>query len=94
MAARLPPRGDPHEVPLGRVLAAMPGAAMRAAVARLPESVWRFLIALCTIVLLLAPLLLWVSWSRSGYLFILLGAAVAMVIAFTLLHFASEHRRL
>lgn len=83
-----------NDAPLPRVLAALPGAALRAIVGRMPVGLWRFLIGLCTVVLLLAPLLLWVSWTRSGYLWVLASAAVAMVIAYVLVRHAPEHRRL
>ncbi|MCY4450904.1 MAG: hypothetical protein OXC01_03035 [Immundisolibacterales bacterium] len=87
-------RGDAGRPPLLPVLAAVPGAAMRALVARMPEPLWRALLGICGAVLLLAPLLLWVSWSRSGYLAILASAAAAMGIAYLLVRHAPEHRRL
>ena len=79
---------------LARVLAALPGAALRALVGRIPVRLWRFLVGFCTVVLLLAPLLLWVSWTRSGYLWVLASAAVAMVIAYLLVRHAPEHGQL
>ena len=87
-------RGDDVRPSLLRVLAAVPGAAMRALVARIPEPLWRALLGICGTVLLLAPLLLWVSWSRAGFLAILAGAAVAMGIAYLLVRHAPDHRRL
>ena len=87
-------RGDTDRSTLFRLLAAVPGAALRAFVARMPESLWRFLLGLCGAVLLIAPLLLWVAWSRSGYLAILACAAVAMAVACLLVRHAPEHRRL
>ena len=88
-------RGDSdHDAALPRVLAALPGAALRALVAHMPVRLWRALLALCGAVLLLCPLLLWVAWTRSGYLAILAGAAAALVIAYLLVRHAPEHRRL
>ena len=87
-------RGGGNDAPLARVLASLPGAALRALVARMPVGLWRFLVGLCTVVLLLAPLLLWVSWTRSGYLTVLASAAVALVIAYLLVRHAPEHRQL
>ena len=87
-------RGGTVQAPLLRVVAAVPGAALRAVVARMPEPLWRALLGICGAVLLLAPLLLWVSWSRSGYLAILASAAAAMCIAYLLVRHAPEHRRL
>lgn len=77
-----------------RVVSAIPGAALRALVGRMPELVWRALLAICGAVLLLAPLLLWVAWSREGYLAILACAGAAMGIAYLLVRHAPEHRRL
>ena len=76
------------------VLAALPGAALRALVARMPVGLWRFLIGFCAVVLLLAPLLLWVSWTRSGFIAVFVSAAVAIVIAYLLVRHAPEHRKL
>ena len=76
------------------VLAALPGAALRALVARMPVGLWRFLVGFCTVVLLLAPLLLWVSWTRSGFIAVFVSAAVALVIAYLLVRHAPEHRKL
>ena len=76
------------------VLAALPGAALRALVARMPVGLWRFLVGLCAVVLLLAPLLLWVSWTRSGFIAVFVSAAVALVIAYLLVRHAPEHRKL
>ena len=76
------------------MLAALPGAALRALVGRMPVGLWRFLIGLCAFVLLLAPLLLWVAWTRSGYLAVLASAAVALVVAYVLVRHAPERRRL
>lgn len=76
------------------VLAALPGAALRALVARMPIGLWRFLVGLCAVVLLLAPLLLWVSWTRSGFVAVFVSAAVALVIAYLLVRHAPEHRKL
>ena len=86
--------GASNDTTLPGVLAALPGAALRALVARMPVRLWRFLVGFCTVVLLLAPLLLWVSWTRSGYLWVLASAGVAMVIAYLLVRHAPEHRRL
>ena len=79
---------------LPAVLAALPGAALRAIVARMPVGLWRFLVGFCTVVLLLAPLLLWVSWTRSGFIAVIVCAAVALVIAYLLVRHAPEHRQL
>ena len=87
-------RGATGRAPLLRVLAAVPAAALRALVARMPDWLWRTLLGVCGAVLLLAPLLLWVSWSRSGYLAVLASAAAAMGLACLLLHYASDGRRL
>ena len=76
------------------VLAALPGASLRALVARMPVGLWRFLVGLCAVVLLLAPLLLWVSWTRSGFIAVFVSAAVALVIAYLLVRHAPEHRKL
>ena len=70
------------------------GAALRALVARMPVGLWRFLVGFCTVVLLLAPLLLWVSWTRSGFIAVMVSAAVALVIAYLLVRHAPEHRKL
>ena len=79
---------------LPRVLAALPGAALRTLLARMPEPLWRALLTLCSVVLLLAPLLLWVAWSRSGFLAVLACAGTAMGIAYLLVRYAPDHRRL
>ena len=76
------------------VLAALPGAALRALVARMPVRLWRFLVGSCAVVLLLAPLLLWMSWTRSGFIAVLMVAAAALVIACLLVRHAPEHRKL
>ena len=86
--------GDGHDATVARVLAALPGATLRALVGRMPEGLWRALIALCGTVLLLAPLLLWVAWSQSGYLAVLASAGVAFGIAYLLVRHAPEHREL
>ena len=83
-----------NDTTLPGVLTALPGAALRALVGRIPVGMWRFLVGFCTVVLLLAPLLLWVSWTRSGYLWVLASAAVALVIAYLLVRHAPEHRKL
>ena len=85
-------RGNGPSLPV--VLAALPGAALRVLVARMPVGLWRFLVGFCTVVLLLAPLLLWVSWTRSGFIAVFVCAAVALVIAYLLVRHAPEHRRL
>ena len=76
------------------VLRALPGAVLRALVARIPAGLWRFLVGFCTVLLLLAPLLLWVSWTRSGFIAVIVSAAVALVIAYLLIRHAPEHRQL
>ena len=86
--------GDGHDTTVPRVLAALPGATLRALVGRMPEWLWRALLALCGTVLLLAPLLLWVAWTRAGYLAVLASAGAAMVIAYLLVRHAPEHHRL
>ena len=86
--------GNGNDATALRVLAALPGAALRALVGRTPEWLWRTLLALCGTVLLLAPLLLWVAWSRSGYLAVLASAGVAFGIAYLLVRHAPEHRQL
>ena len=86
--------GAGSDTALVGVLAALPGAALRALVARIPVGLWRFLIGLCAVVLLLAPLLLWVSWTRSGFIAVFVSAAVALVIAYLLVRHAPEHRQL
>ena len=86
--------GDGRDTTLTRVVAALPGAALRALVGRMSEWLWRALLTLCGAVLLLAPLLLWVSWTRSGFIAVLASAAVALVIAYLLVRHAPEHRRL
>lgn len=87
-------RGAGSGTPLLGVLTALPGAALRALVARMPVRLWRFLVGLCAVVLLLAPLLLWVSWTRSGFIAVFVSAAVALVIAYLLVRHAPEHRQL
>jgi hypothetical protein len=86
--------GVGNDATLLGVLAELPGAALRAVVARMPVRLWRFLVGFCTIVLLLAPLLLWVSWTRSGFIAVFVSAAVALVIAYLLVRHAPEHRKL
>ena len=86
--------GGGRDTPLPGVLAALPGAALRTLVARIPVGLWRFLVGFCTVVLLLAPLLLWVSWTRSGFIAVMVSAAVALVIAYLLVRHAPEHRQL
>ena len=86
--------GAGGDTPLPGVLAALPGAALRTLVARIPVGLWRFLVGFCTVVLLLAPLLLWVSWTRSGFIAVMVSAAVALVIAYLLVRHAPEHRQL
>ena len=86
--------GAGHDTTLLGVIAALPGAALRALVTRMPVGLWRFLVGLCTVVLLLAPLLLWVSWTRSGFIAVFTSAAVALVIAYLLVRHAPEHRQL
>ena len=86
--------GAESDTTLVGVLAALPGAALRALVARIPVGLWRFLIGFCAVVLLLAPLLLWVSWTRSGFIAVFVSAAVALVIAYLLVRHAPEHRKL
>ena len=87
-------RGDDGTPPLARVLVALPGALLRALVGRMPVPLWRAVIGVCAFVLLLAPLLLWVAWTRSGYLAVLASAGVAMVLAYLLVRHAPEHREL
>ena len=94
MGARSLPRNGAKDGSLLRVVAALPGAALRSLVARMPVRLWRALIGSCAFVLLLAPLLLWVSWTRSGYLAVLASAAGAMLIAYLLVRHAPEHREL
>ena len=86
--------GAGRDATLLGVLTALPGAALRALVARMPVGLWRFLVGFCTVVLLLAPLLLWVSWTRSGFIAVFVSAAVALVVAYLLVRHAPEHRKL
>ena len=86
--------GAGNDTSLLGVLAALPGAALHTLVARMPVRLWRFLVGFCTVVLLLAPLLLWVSWTRSGFIAVFVSAAVALVIAYLLVRHAPEHRQL
>ena len=96
MGSRLIRRGGAGQdtTTLPGVLRALPGAALRALVARIPVPLWRFLVGLCAVVLLLAPLLLWVSWTQSGFIAVFVSAAVALVVAYLLVRHAPEHRRL
>jgi len=94
MGTRSLPRNGAKDGSLLHVVAAIPGAALRSLVARMPVPLWRALLGLCGAVLLVAPLLLWVAWSRTGYLTVLASAAVALVIAYLLVRHAPEHRRL
>ncbi len=69
-----PAPGDSLPVLLGQLVHAL----LTAGFARVPMVVINRVIAVCALLALVAPLLLWVSWSKTGF-FIIIGMAVTAV---------------
>jgi hypothetical protein len=67
-----------------RLLGQLVEALLRAGFDRLPISLVNRIIAGCALVALVAPLLLWVSWSQAGFFIIIGTAATAVGIIYVL----------
>lgn len=65
---------------LGALLAQLAHALLARACARLPLVLVNRIIACCALVALVSPLLLWISWSKTGFFIIIATAAVAVGI--------------
>jgi hypothetical protein len=65
---------------LGALLAQLAHALLARGCARLPLVLVNRIIASCALIALVSPLLLWISWSRTGFFIILATAAVAVGI--------------
>jgi hypothetical protein len=59
-------------------------AGLRAGFDRLPIVVVNRIIAGCALAALVAPLLLWISWSKTGFFIIVGGAMTAVAIIYLL----------
>lgn len=77
--------GSPREESLPRLLGQLAHALLRAGFDRLPIALVNRIIAGCALVALISPLLLWVSWSRTGFLIIIGTAALAVGIIYLLI---------
>jgi hypothetical protein len=73
-------RAQAHGDALGPLLAQLAHAVLARACARLPLVLVNRIIACCALIALIAPLLLWISWSKTGFFIILATAAVAVGI--------------
>ena len=60
-------------------------AGLRAGFDRLPIALVNRIIAGCALLALVAPLLLWISWSKTGFFIIIGGAATAVGIIWLLI---------
>jgi len=60
-------------------------AGLRAVLDRVPVKVIDRVIAGCALVALVAPLLLWISWSKTGFFIIIATAAAAVGIIWVLI---------
>lgn len=75
-----PPSGEP----LPRLFAQLVHALLRTGFDHIPISVVNRIIASCALIALVAPLLLWVSWSKTGFFIIIGMAALAVGIIYLL----------
>ena len=75
---------SPRET-LGGAVADLLKALLAAPVRRIPPRASERLIALCALVALICPLLLWISWSKTGFVVIIGTATVAVGIIYLLI---------
>ena len=75
----------PTAEPLHTLFAQLVHACLKAAFDRVPIAVVDRVITGCALFALVTPLLLWVSWSKSGFLIILATAAACVGIIWLLI---------
>ena len=81
---------SPHQAnrpvaePLQTLLVQLVQAMLRAAFRHVPISVMNRVIAGCALIAMASPLLLWISWSKTGF-FIIIGTAMTCVAIIWLL---------
>ena len=69
-----------HDDGLHTLLGQLAHAALAAGLRRVPIAVINRTIAGCALIALIAPLLLWISWSKTGFFVIIATAAAAVGI--------------
>ena len=69
---------SPEAEPLHALLAQLVHATLRAAFLRMSIDTVNRIIAGCALIAMVTPLLLWVSWSKTGF-FIIIGTAATCV---------------
>ena len=74
----------PPPEPLWRLLAAIPLAALRLWVGKLPPALVGILLTVCGLVLIVSPLALWIAWSPAVFNIVLGITGVALLAAITL----------
>ena len=75
----------PTAEPLRTLFAQLVHASLKAAFDRVPITLIDRVITGCALFALVTPLLLWVSWSRAGFLIILATAAACLGIIWLLI---------
>lgn len=76
--------GSPGVESARALLAQLAHALLARAFARLPLRLVNRIIACCALIALIAPLLLWIAWSKTGFFIIIASAAVAVGIIWLL----------
>jgi hypothetical protein len=72
-----------HE--LLRAIAGVGVALIAAPLRRLPPRASEYVITGCALWALVVPLLLWISWSRTGFVILMLSAAAAVALIYLLI---------
>lgn len=73
-----------------RLLGAVPISAARAAVQKIPPRLMGVLLTLCGLILILSPLALWISWTKTIFNAVLSTAILALVVAYGLISLSRE----
>ena len=72
------------------LLVAVPLAAARAFVHKIPPALMGVMLTVCGLILILSPLALWISWTKTIFNTVLSTALIALVIAFALIMLSRE----
>lgn len=75
-----PTRARAGRESLGALLAQLVHALLARGCARLPLVLVNRIIACCGLIALISPLLLWISWSKTGFFIIIATAGIAVGI--------------
>lgn len=86
-------RNDEPPPSIVSLLFAIPVAAARSVVQKLPKTVVSALLTMCGLVLIVSPLALWISWTPAIFNAVLGTALLALLVAWLLIMLGREDQR-